>query len=141
MSIDPVPDPTVSRAPSDRVGLALGLSRAALGVLLLVRPALLPGLLGVRDPSRAGWAMQMLGGREIALGLGSVLAIRAEPVASARTWLAAGLISDSTDSITIAAAAVTGSLERRPAIIVAISAAALAATEAVLLVRKSGRTA
>ncbi|MGI3786724.1 MAG: hypothetical protein ACRYG2_38760 [Janthinobacterium lividum] len=130
-------------APSTRSGrivLALAASRTALGVVFLARPRLLPALLRV-DPTTSttmAWAMRMVGGREIALGLGTVAGIVVTPTpAGKRTWLAAGLFSDSTDTIALATAAKTGVLDRRPALIVAASAGALAATEVILLARKA----
>ncbi|MGI3783430.1 MAG: hypothetical protein ACRYG2_21920 [Janthinobacterium lividum] len=84
--------------------------------------------------------MRMVGGREIALGLGTVAGNLLTPTPTAkRIWLAAGLFADSTDTVAITAAATTGVLSRRPAIVVAASAGALAATEVILLARTAER--
>lgn len=125
---------------SDRIVLALAASRTILGVVFLARPRLLPALLRIDHATSTtmGWAMRMVGGREIALGLGTIAGAVVEPSSiGKRTWLAAGLFSDSTDTIAITTAAVTGVLSRRPALIVAASGGALAATEVILLARKA----
>lgn len=83
----------------DPRGLALG--RTALGVTMLTQPGLIPAVLGVPAESRDSmdWAVQMLGAREVALGLGSLLAKKER-----RLWHAAGLLSDAVDAVVIAGA-------------------------------------
>jgi hypothetical protein len=107
----------------------LHLGRAAVGVALLARPALLPGLVGAdRDAaSHLGWALRMLGAREVALGLGAAGAGRAGPRES-RRWLQAGLFSDAVDAFAVAAA--VGSGRVRPGVggaVVAVACVAVAA--------------
>lgn len=105
-------------------------------VVFLARPRLLR--IDYATSTTMGWAMRMVGGREIALGRGTIAGAVVEPSSiGKRTWLAAGLFSDSTDTIAITTAAVTGVLSRRPALIVAASGGALAATKVILLARKA----
>lgn len=142
LATHPASLPASSATPDrpDRVVIALAAGRVAVGVLLLARPGLLPALLRVDRTSRTrtAWAMRMVGGREIGLGLGSVIAGRAEPSSARRPWVAAAMISDGTDAIAIAAAIAAGTLARGPATVVAASAAALAAVEVLLLTRSAG---
>lgn len=134
-----LPASSATPAGPDRVVIALAAGRIGVGMLLLARPGLLPALLRVDRTSstRTAWALRMVGGREIGLGLGSVIAGRAEPSSARRPWVAAGLISDGTDAIAIAAAIAAGTLARRPATVIAASAAALAAVEVLLLTRSA----
>lgn len=106
----------------DPSGLAMG--RAAVGVSMLTRPGLVPAILGVDRGSRdrMAWAMQMLGAREVALGVGSLVS-RKEP----RLWLAAGLLSDSVDALAVASALGTGRVRALPgAAFIGIAAVAAA---------------
>lgn len=82
---------------SDPRGLAAG--RTAAGVMMLTRPGLLPATLGVDRASadRMGWVVQMLGAREVALGLGAL-------VAPSRAWHAAGVFSDAVDALAVGTA-------------------------------------
>lgn len=80
--------------------------------------------------------MRMVGGREVALGLGSIAAGQFEPSSSARTWLAASMLSDAVDGVALATAVAGGSLQRRSGAVLAASAALLAGTEAALLTRR-----
>ena len=108
----------------------LALTRTALGVSMLVRPRLLPSLLGIDSATsvRMGWSTQMLGAREVALGLGAVMALRSQDPRTARLWIAMGLLSDAADALVV-----TGALLRkrvsRPVGLLAV-AAALAAVAA-----------
>ena len=111
-------------------GLQLG--RVAVGAALLARPGLVPGVLGVdaAASSHLGWALQMLGAREVALGLGGVAAGRA---GSGRLWLQAGLFSDAVDALAVAAAVGSGRVRRGTgAAVVALAVAAVAAQAAAL---------
>ena len=98
------------RALTDRLTpehLAAG--RAGAGALMVVRPRAVPQLLGVDSATatRMGWAVQMLGARELALGLGTLVALRRPDGRGSRLWLAAGILSDAVDAL-----AVTGALAR-----------------------------
>lgn len=125
-------------SPSDWVVVALAGGRVALGLVMLGGPGVLPRLFKV-DPaaSRAmEWAVRMVGGREVALGLGSVAAAGFEPASSRQTWLAASMLSDSVDSIALTTALAAGTIERRAGAVVAGSAALLALTEAALFITR-----
>lgn len=82
--------------------LALGLAgmRAALGVTALVAPTLAGRPWIGEDAARAGTRLfgRAMGGRDLALGLGALLAARGGlPV---RNWVAAGALADLTDAAT-----------------------------------------
>jgi hypothetical protein len=83
----------------DPRGLAVG--RTAVGLSMLARPGLVPAALGVDRATRdrMSWVVQMLGAREIALGLGALSARK-----DRRAWLAAGLLSDAVDALAVTAA-------------------------------------
>ena len=107
----------------DPRGLAAG--RTVVGLSMLARPGLLPAVLGVDRASRdrMGWAVQMLGAREVALGIGALVS-RKEP----RLWLLAGLLSDSVDALAVGHALRKGQVGRLAApglIAVAAGAAAI----------------
>jgi hypothetical protein len=92
----------------------LSLGRAAAGVGMIARPRLLPSSLGV-DSAAAGrmsWVTQMLGAREIALGLGTWLALRDGDRDAARRWLCAGLLSDAVDALAVGSAVAQGRLSK-----------------------------
>lgn len=71
---------------------------------MLARPSMVPAQLGVdrATSERMTWAMQMLGAREVALGLGAVAALRSGDSRAARLWLGAGLLADTTDALVLA---------------------------------------
>lgn len=81
------------------------------------------------------WAVQMVGGREVALALGSVAAAGFEPASSRRTWLAASMISDAVDATALTAAVTAATIGRRRGAVVAASAALLVIAEAALFAR------
>ena len=88
----------------------LALGRTGAGVVMLVRPRLMPQLLGVDPAGIAGtaWVVQMLGAREVALGLGALAALRSDDGAAARSWVAAGALCDALDVLTVGAAVASG---------------------------------
>lgn len=92
----------------------LSLGRVAAGVSMLARPRLLPTALGVDSAAaaRMTWVTQMLGAREVALGVGTWTALRGGDRKAARLWLYAGLLSDSVDALAVGAAAVQGRVSR-----------------------------
>ena len=107
----------------------LAAGRAGLGVALVLRPGLLPAGLGASRPG-ADWAVQMLGAREIGLGLGALVAGRRGDRRAGRLWLAAGLLSDATDAVVLSRAAGAGAVSRGPGLAVVGLAAAATATQA-----------
>jgi hypothetical protein len=92
----------------------LSLGRAAAGATMLVRPTAVPQLLGVDSATatRMAWSTQMLGVREVALGLGAFTALRRGDGRAARLWLLAGLLSDSVDALAVAGAVARGRVSK-----------------------------
>lgn len=81
---------------------ALGLTRVAIGIGLIANPMGIGKALGIDDGAmrQSVWLARFTGGREIAIGLGTLLAWkRAEPLAG---WIAAQAISDATDTVAFA---------------------------------------
>jgi hypothetical protein len=92
----------------------LSLARAIAGVSMITQPRALPRLLGV-DSAAAGrmaWTTQMLGAREVGLGLGAFVALRRPDRRAARLWLLAGLLSDAVDAVAVGAAVVQGKVSK-----------------------------
>jgi hypothetical protein len=110
---------------TDPRGLAAG--RTAVGLTMLRRPGLVPGLLGVEAAASApmDWAVQMLGAREVALGLGALLGRK-----DSRSWLAAGVLADAVDAVAVARAVGRGHLRRGPGAALVLVAAGAAAVGA-----------
>ena len=90
----------------------LALGRTGAGTVMVLRPRALPQLLGVDSATatRMGWAVQMLGAREVALGLGTLAALRRPDGAAARAWLAAGVLCDAVDVLAVGGALLRGRL-------------------------------
>ena len=84
----------------------LSLGRAAVGGVMLARPGLLPRSLGVDSASaaRTAWVVQMLGAREVALGLGTWVARRRGDRQDGRLWVVAGMCADAVDALAVGAA-------------------------------------
>ncbi len=137
-----------SRAPASTVRLlraatgpeALSAGRALVGAVMLVRPRLLTRALsaGPVDPATTAgtsWVVQMLGAREVGLGLGALRALRAGG-GSARGWLAAGLLADTVDAGALAAAVGRGHVGRVAGAAVVTLASAAVAVQAGALGRR-----
>jgi hypothetical protein len=78
--------------------IAMGRGRIALGVTGLLAPAAVASFMIGRDGSRGGSRLlsRLIGGRDIALGLGTVIALdRGAPV---RGWLEAAALADGVDA-------------------------------------------
>lgn len=104
--------------------LALGLGRAAAGTTMLVRPGLLPRAVG--GAGAPAWLVQMLGAREVAVGLGGARC-------AGPAWLAAGLLCDAVDAVAVAGAIGRGRVRSGPgAAVVAVAVAAVAVQAAEL---------
>jgi len=110
---------------------SIALGRAGAGASMLVRPRTLPTMLGLDSAStaRITWVVQLLGARDLALGLGAAKALRYDARAG-RTWLAAGVLCDAVDALVLAAAAGRGRVSRPAAAVVVVAAAAAAAVQA-----------
>lgn len=100
----------VSRLSVEQVSLV----RTGIGVGMITRPARVPQLLGIDSAAatRMAWSTQMLGIREISLGLGTAVALRRGDAKAARVWLLAGLLSDAVDALVLSAAAARGRISR-----------------------------
>ncbi|MBV9142890.1 MAG: hypothetical protein JO115_18590 [Pseudonocardiales bacterium] len=82
------------------VGLATG--RVALGVVALLRPALVarPWVGGAHASTPAGVVLgRAVGGRDLALGAGALLAAWCGDERALRGWILAGAFSDAVDAI------------------------------------------
>jgi peptide-methionine (R)-S-oxide reductase len=113
---------TVQRISSRPAVLALPLGglRVVVGVAALARPELLPSLLGLDASAaqRTAWLARMLGGRDLALGAGTL--------AGSRGCVAAGAAADAVDALALLAALQRGHVRRIPAVLTVASAAAAA---------------
>ena len=110
--------------------LRVAQARTAVGTGLLLRPALLTRSMGVPPEAaeQTGWAVQMLGAREVALGVGTLAALRTPDRRASRTWLAAGVLCDAVDAVAITGALLRGRVRKgtgAAVLAVALSAVAL----------------
>lgn len=112
----------------------LSLGRAGAGAVMLLRPRALGRLLGVERSALAptGFAVQMLGARELALGLGTRAALRRGGPA-AQGWLLAGLLCDAADAVVLAGAVGRGRVSTGPGTAVIAVATTSAAAQAAAL--------
>jgi hypothetical protein len=107
----------------------LAVGRAGAGAVMVVRPRAVPQALGVDSATatRMAWAVQMLGAREIALGLGTLAALRTPDRAASRIWLAGGVLSDGVDALAVAGALAKGRVRTGTGLgLVAVAASAVA---------------
>lgn len=113
----------------------LALGRAGLGVALVAAPARSVALLGTDAGAAraASWTAQMLGAREVALGLGTAVALRRPDRRAARLWVAAGLLCDAVDALAVARAAGRGDVHRATGVAVTGVAVAAVTLEAAVL--------
>ena len=83
---------------------ALAITRVAIGAVLVAvpGPALRAWLGGQADSPAARLLARSVGGRDIALGLGAIFALRHG--ASVGGWLEGGLVADATDGLAMVAA-------------------------------------
>lgn len=110
----------------------LALGRTGVGAVLVVRPRALPQALGVDSATatRMAWALQMLGAREIALGLGTYAALRNPDRAASRLWVAGGVLADGVDAVAVVGALLKGRVSKGTGLGLAALAAAAAAVGA-----------
>lgn len=85
---------------------AMGLTRIVIGVALVIDPSALGRALGVADPQRSAPLGRLLAARELAIGIGTLLAWRRGR--DEELWLTAQAISDGSDTIAFAAATLAG---------------------------------
>ncbi len=136
------PGPVLSRAAAGLSSVeGVAVARAAVGSALLVRPRLLAQSLGVDSAANArmSWAVQMLGAREVALGLGTLAALRGGAGRGLRLWLMAGLLADATDAVVVWAAVGRGRLSRGSGTVLVAVAGAAAALQAKAVASPSSR--
>lgn len=129
------PAPTASRA---ALGAAAGAvtpthlawGRVGAGASMVVRPTSLPRMMGADSATatRVGWAVQMLGIRDLALGAGTLVALRGQDRSATRTWLTMGVLCDAVDALAIGGALAKGRVTKAgaaAAIAVALGAVAV----------------
>jgi hypothetical protein len=108
---------------AEDIARSIAAARVALGLALVAAPRLLMRC-ALKDSEPSGEAvaaLRMAGGRDLALGVGGLLAARRDP-AALRGWVEGGVLADAIDVPSVAAA---GSL--RPAVRVFGTASATAA--------------
>ena len=107
----------------------LAVGRTGAGAVMLARPRLMPQTMGMDSASaaRTTWVVQMLGAREIALGLGTLASLRSDDRKATRTWLTAGVLSDGIDAVVVGAAVLSGRLSKPVGGAVVLTALAAAA--------------
>ena len=139
----PAPDRrTALAAVAERATPAqLAAGRAGAGAVMVLRPRLLPGLLGVDSATatRVAWSVQMLGARELALGLGTLVAAQAPDRRGARLWVAAGVLCDAVDVLAMTGALLRGRVSKGSGTAVLAVAAAAVALGARSLQEDDGR--
>ena len=108
---------------------AVAATRVLVGTSMLARPALLPRVLGVdaATAARVSWISVMLGAREVALGAGTLRALRRGGVTP---WVVGSALSDVADAFALGSATVRGHV--RP-VLGALAAASAGGTAAVQL--------
>lgn len=106
----------------------LSATRAAMGVSMLARPELLAKALGADSTTaaRLSWLTRMVGAREVALGAGTLLALRRGK--DAEEWAYAQLLSDAADALAVGAALARGHVRAVPGAAVVAAAASGVAT-------------
>jgi hypothetical protein len=93
---------------AERMLPALGVTRIAIGIGLLVSPVGLGRGLGIDAGTsrRVAWMARVAGGREIALGIGTLQAWRRGDPADG--WVIAQAVSDAVDAVAFTASAARG---------------------------------
>lgn len=115
-----------TRALPDLTARAIAVARIGIGVVATVAPRLTARLQFGSSDGAAIAAMRMLGGRDLALGVGALLAARRGPQAL-RGWLDAGVVADAADVLAFARID-RGSARMRPLTLMAASGAVVAGT-------------
>lgn len=110
----------------------LAVGRTAAGASMVLRPKALPQLMGLDSATatRVGWSVQMLGIRDLALGVGTLLALRGADPRGARSWLAMGVLCDAVDALAVTGAMARGRVSKgsgAAVVAVAVGAAAIGA--------------
>ena len=97
--------------------MMLGVLRSVIGVVMIVSPSRLATTLGVdaATAERTGWLSQMVGAREIGIGLGGLKAVRQGE--NVGLWCAAAALADGADVLAVAAALQSRRVRRGPALL------------------------
>jgi hypothetical protein len=103
------------------ISVPLGAARTLVGAIVLARPALLASALGIDASAaqRTAWLARMFGGRDVALGIGTL--------AGSRGCLAAAAAGDAIDAAALIGALRSGHVRRLPAALILLTAGAAAA--------------
>ncbi|HEV2891214.1 MAG TPA: hypothetical protein VGX28_12635 [Frankiaceae bacterium] len=111
----------------------LSAGRGAAGVAMLARPALLPRALGVDSTtaSRLTWMTRMVGARELAVGAGTLLALRRGR--HVEEWALAALLCDGVDAAAFGTAVAKGDVRQVPGAVLVLTAASGVALAAMAL--------
>jgi hypothetical protein len=106
----------------------LAVARVGIGVSMLARPALLPRVVGVGSATaaRVSWLGLMVGARELALGVGTLNALRRHR--DVGPWLLGGALSDVADAAAFAGATARRDVQPVLGALVALTAAGSAVT-------------
>jgi hypothetical protein len=102
----------------------LGVFRSLIGLLMLVSPRRLVGSLtgDAAAAARTGWVSQMVGAREVAIGMGSLKAVREGDRVG--LWCAAATVADLGDVLAVSAAVRDRRVRRWPGLLFVAFAAA-----------------
>ncbi|MDX6287277.1 MAG: hypothetical protein QOG53_2762 [Frankiales bacterium] len=113
-----------------RLPVTLGVLRSALGATMLVRPMLLPRPLGVDriTADRISWLVRMLGARDLALGVGTLVATRRGGLPP---WLVLAGAADTVDALALGQATARGDVGRVLGTLAALAGAGGAALSAI----------
>lgn len=128
--------------PADRLARQIGLARAGLGASLLAAPVPVIRLVGIDTATarRMAWVTRLAAARDLALGLGTVAAVRdAGAGRDAARWLAIGAAADLADTAILTAALRAGRFGRiRGSVMIAaaVGGAALGAAAAITVRRR-----
>lgn len=107
----------------------LALGRSGIGAVMVGAPRVVPQALGVDSATatQMAWAVRMLGAREIAMGLGTLAALRGGDRRAARLWVAGGVLADAVDALAVAGALSRGRLRGSTGLGLVLTASAAAA--------------
>lgn len=113
---------------NEQITRSIGWGSIALGVAGIAAPRLLCRILGYGDRPNL---VRLLAARDLVIGAGLIAAHDARP------WLLARTAAEAVDTITHAAGAITGTIDRKRAIVITAGAAVIGAFEFALW--RSGR--
>lgn len=111
------------------IATCFGALRCGIGLVMLVDPVRLPRLLhtDLANPRDVTWLGRMVGARELALGVGTLDAVRRS--GELRGWFAAQAVSDGGDAVALVAALRDRQVSPGPALLIMSAAAGGAAVD------------